>query len=218
MLTTLTMKIESLATHPDRAGRYTLRLEDGSVLRLYRQTLESFPLYKGAELTPSELDDLYKAAGEMSAKMRAVRIVAASAVSKADLERRLIQKGEDKEQAKQAVQWMSELELIDDRDTAQQIVNRCIRKGYGAARAKQALYEKRIPKEYWDDVLSDYPDQSRHILAFLRTRLGDSRDKKDIQKATGSLLQRGHSYLDIQRCLRQICEDDEYLEDNEWQT
>lgn len=207
------MKIESLASRPDRAGRYTLRFEDGSVLRLYRQTLEEFPLYKGADLSPEEMDALCKAAGEMSAKMRAVRIVAASAVSKGDLERRLIQKGEDKLQAKQAVQWMSELNLIDDRNTAEQIVNRCVGKGYGIARAKQALYEKRIPKEYWDDALADYPDQSEHILAFLQTRLGNSQDKKDVQKAINGLLQRGHSYSAIRQGLQQISADDEYLED-----
>jgi regulatory protein len=104
----------------------------------------------------------------MSAKMRAVRIVSASSVSKRDLEYRLVQKGEDPKQAKQAVEWMSDLNLLDDARTAEQIVDRCIRKGYGLTRAKQALYEKRIPKEFWADALADYPDQTDKILEFLR--------------------------------------------------
>ena len=76
------MRIEYLKTAPDRSGRYTLRFEDGSTLRLYRQTIEDFGLYPGLELSEEDASRLKAAAGEMSAKMRAVRIVAASSVSK----------------------------------------------------------------------------------------------------------------------------------------
>ena len=96
----------------DRAGRFRVVLEDDSVLRLYRQTIQDFSIYTGAELSNSDLQRLQTAAGEMSAKMRAMRIVAASNVSKGDLEYRLIQKGETPNQAKAAVDWMRELALI----------------------------------------------------------------------------------------------------------
>ena len=52
-----------------------MRFADGSSMRLYRQTVEDFGLYAGKELSEDELKSLRKAAGEMSAKMRAVRIV-----------------------------------------------------------------------------------------------------------------------------------------------
>ena len=165
------MKINSVASQPDRAGRHTVRFEDGLTMRLYRQTVEDFGLYSGKELTDEQMKDLRKAAGEMSAKMRAVRIVSASSVSKRDLEYRLIHKGEDPKQAKQAVEWMSDLNLLDDAKTAQQIVERCIRKGYGRSRAKQALYEKRIPREFWEEALADYPDQTIHHITLLNTQI-----------------------------------------------
>ena len=84
-----------------------MRFEDGTSMRLYRQTVEDFGLYAGKELTDDQMKDLRKAAGEMSAKMRAVRIVSASNVSKRDLEYRLVHKGEDPMQAKQAVERKS---------------------------------------------------------------------------------------------------------------
>ena len=157
------MRIESVKTSPDRAGRYWVTFEIGEKLPLYRQTVEDFALYAGKELNDQEWETLQSAAGAMSAKMRAVRIVAASSVSKKDLKQRLIQKGEDPGQAAEAVAWMEELHLVDDRNTAEQIVHSCISKGYGAARAKQALYEKRIPLVVWEDALRDYPDQSDEI-------------------------------------------------------
>ena len=190
-----------------------MRFEDGSTMRLYRQTVQDFSLYSGKELDEEEMAALEKAAGEMSAKMRAVRIVSASSVSKRDLEHRLIQKGEDPGQAKQAVAWMSDLNLLDDAKTAEQIVDRCIRKGYGLSRAKQALYEKRIPKEFWEDALAEYPDQMDRIVEFLRSRLSEDADERDVRRATDALLRRGHSYQEIRKAMQKLQYDEDFQED-----
>ncbi|MBE6983689.1 MAG: hypothetical protein E7435_05340 [Ruminococcaceae bacterium] len=193
------MKIESVASQPDRAGRYKVCFEDGTAMRLYRQTVEDFGLYAGRELTDEEFGRLSEAAGQMSAKMRAVRIISASGVTKKELEHRLIQKGEDPVQAKEAVAWLSEMDLIDDEKTARQIVERCIAKGYGLARAKQALYEKRVPKHLWEDALADYPDQEGHILSYLENHPEIREDRKARDRAINALLRRGHSYSEIRR-------------------
>ena len=207
------MKIDSVASQPDRAGRHAVRFDDGSSMRLYRQTVEDFGLYSGKELSEEAFAALKEAAGEMSAKMRAVRIVSASSVSKRDLEYRLIHKGEDPKQAKEAVQWMSDLNLLDDAKTAEQIVNRCIHKGYGLTRAKQALYEKRIPKEFWEDALADYPDQTEKITEFLRSRLKEGYEERDVRKATDALLRRGHSYQEIRRALQSFSRNEDFWEE-----
>ena len=198
------MRIEQLSTKPDRAGRYQVRFEGGTTMRLYRQTVEDFGLYAGLELTGEQMGALRDAAGQMSARMRAVRIVTASNVSRDDLRSRLVRKGEDPREAEDAVRWMEELSLVDDRETAAQIVRNCAAKGYGIARAKQALYEKRIPKEYWEEALEDWPDQSEKILSFLRSRLGPEPDERDRKRAMDALLRRGHSYGDIRQAMRQL--------------
>lgn len=203
------MKVESLKTSPDRAGRYWVTFDDGSKMGLYRQTVEDFALYSGKELDEQEAESLRTAAGQMSAKMRAVRIVSAASVSRRDLEARLVRKGEDPQQAKEAVAWMEDLHLVDDRATAEQVVSSCISKGYGLARAKQALYEKRIPKEYWDEALADYPDQTEKITAFLKSRLDADSDEKQIRRAVDALIRRGHSYGTIRRALDALSFDTE---------
>lgn len=201
------MRIKLLKTTPDRAGRYYVLFEDESFMRLYRQSVEDFGLYTGKELTESELASLREHAGKISAKMRAVRIVSASSVSKKDLQQRLVRKGEDPEQAREAVAWMSELNLLDDAKVAEQVVNRCISKGYGLARAKQALYEKKIPKQYWDEALADYPQQEEKIRDFLQARLDEDSDAKDVKKAVDALLRRGHSYGTIKKVLSRLTPD-----------
>lgn len=203
------MKVESLKTSPDRAGRYWVTFDDGSKMGLYRQTVEDFALYSGKELDEQEAEALRTAAGQMSAKMRAVRIVSVASVSRRDLEARLVRKGEDPQQAKEAVVWMEDLHLVDDRATAEQVVSSCISKGYGLARAKQALYEKRIPKEYWDEALADYPDQTEKITAFLKSRLVADSDEKQVRRAVDALIRRGHSYWTIRRALDALSFDTE---------
>ena len=203
------MKVESLKTAPDRAGRYWVTFDDGSKMGLYRQTVEDFALYSGKELDEQEAEALRTAAGQMSAKMRAVRIVSAASGSRRDLEARLVRKGENPQQAKEAVAWMEDLHLVDDRATAEQVVSSCISKGYGLMRAKQALYEKRIPKEYWDEVLADYPDQTEKITAFLKSRLDADFDEKQVRRAVDALIRRGHSYGTIRRALDALSFDTE---------
>ena len=184
------MKIESVSQKADRAGQYYLKLSDGCVLRLYPQTVAEFHLYAGRELEAEELEALRQAAGAVSAKMRAVRIVSASAVSARDLERRLRRKGETEADAQAAVAWMEELQLVDDLDTARQLVRRGLARGYGPGRLRQMLYEKQIPKTLWDQVLED-------------RRLSPEPDRKELQKTIDALLRRGFAWQDIRRCLAQ---------------
>lgn len=204
MPTISAMRIDSLKNAPDRAGRFWVTFSDGTRLGLYRQTVEDFGLYPGKELDDEEFARLGVEAGKMSAKMRAVRIVSASSVSKRDLQQRLVRKGEDPEQAKAAVEWMSDLHLVDDRATAEQVVRSCIYKGYGLQRAKQALYEKQIPKAYWDEVLENYPDQTEKIQDFLRARLYADSDEKQKKRAIDALIRRGYSYGAIKKAMESL--------------
>ena len=203
------MRIDLLKTTPDRAGRYAVHFSDGNVMRLYRQTVEDFGLYSGKELSDEEMESLLESAGQMSAKMRAVRIVSASSVTKGDLEQRLIHKGEDPQQAKEAVQWMSDLNLLDDSRVAEQVVQRCISRGYGLQRAKQALYEKKVPKQFWDVALADYPNQLEKIVDFLRAHLGDEYDQRELKRTVDALMRRGHSYAVIRKALNRLQLDQE---------
>ncbi|MBQ8236968.1 MAG: RecX family transcriptional regulator [Oscillospiraceae bacterium] len=198
------MRIDLLKTTPDRAGRYLVKFSDDTTMRLYRQTVEDFGLYSGRELTDSEMENLREAAGQMSAKMRAVRIVSASSVTKGDLEQRLVHKGEDPKQAKEAVRWMADLDLLDDAEVARQVVRKCVSRGYGPTRAKQMLYEKKVPRQYWEEALADYPDMQEQIADFLRGRLGDDPDEKDMKRAIDAALRRGHNYSQIRRALNSL--------------
>lgn len=201
-----------------QSKRVKLLFDDDTVLKTQPYLIADLGLYSGMELSESDYQALLAAAGKASAKTRAVRIVAAAGVSEKELQKRLVQKGENTQDAEEAVGWLKELHLLDDRETARQLAAGAARKGYGRARIKNILYEKGIPQEYWADALDTVPEMDDAIDRFLARRWqGTDPDEKEIKKAVDALIRRGHSWKDIQSGLRRYRADlelEENLEDD----
>lgn len=196
------MKLEKIEPL-DSPNYLRLIFEDGKRLKAPAFKVVELGLTPGAEVTPEVFLALENAQSLASCKERAVRILTASGLSKKELQKRLVQKGESEEDAEAAVAWLEELHLIDDLETAKQLVRSACLRGYGAARAKSILYEKGIPKELWDEALEELPEMDGAIDTFLRRKLdGRTLDAKQIKKTVDALLRRGHSYHDIQAGLR----------------
>ena len=196
------MKLEKLEPL-DSPNYLRLIFEDGKRLKAPAFKVVELGLTPGAEVTPEVFLALENAQSLASCKERAVRILTASGLSKKELQKRLVQKGESGEDAEATVAWLEELHLIDDLETAKQLVRSACLRGYGAARAKSILYEKGIPKELWDEALAELSEMDGAIDTFLRRKLdGRTLDAKQIKKTVDALLRRGHSYHDIQAGLR----------------
>ena len=185
-------------------GKTVVIFEDGRTRKYLPQTVQDQGLYPGRCLSESELSALEEANSALSAKQRAVRIISASAVSKGDLQRRLTQKGENPEDAKNAVEWLSDLNLLDDAETARQIVSRGVARGYGAERIRQMLYEKRIPRQYWEEALETMPDMSEALMTFLEKRLGAEPDEKQVRSAAAAAIRRGYTWSQVREALEKL--------------
>ncbi len=196
------MRIEALIQSARPGGRLRIRFADGSTLAVLPSVAADFGLCTGDDLTDEQLSALRAAAAEASAKARAVRIISTTGVTKRDLERRLVQKGESAENAKNAVDWLDEMKLLDDREVARQIVQRGAAKGYGAARIRQMLYEKQVPRRYWDEALAQMPEMRDALDRFLEKKLGGSTDRADVDKAIQAAARRGYSWSEIRAALQ----------------
>lgn len=197
------MRIECLREPERKGGRWTVFFTGGQRLRLPPSVVGDFGLRAGLELTAEEMSRLKEASAEASAKERAVRIVSASSVTQKELRRRLVQKGESEENAEAAVSWLSGLNLLDDLETAKQLVRSAGRKGYGRARAKQILYQKGVDRSLWDEALEELPEPDGAIDRFLASRFrGESPDRQAVKRAADALLRRGHGWGDIRAALR----------------
>lgn len=200
-----------------QSGRVKLVFDDETVLKTQPYLVAELGLYTGQTLSEEEYRALLDAAGQASAKSRAVRIIAASSVSEKQLQKRLVQKGEQQTDAQQAVAWLKELHLLDDSETARQLVASAVQKGYGKSRIKSILYEKGIPQELWEQALSQLPEMDEAIDRFLARRWqGQTPDEKETKRTVDALIRRGHSWQDIQAGLRRYqaqCPLEEFMED-----
>ena len=206
------MRVEAIEPTRSPQGKLRVRFDSGESLLMLPAAIAELGLYAGMELPDAAMDSIKETGGAASAKERAVRIVSAASVTKKELRHRLVQKGETEEHADEAVKWLSELHLLDDRQTAAQIVRSGAARGYGAARIRQMLYEKRVPRELWDEALELLPPQDDAIDTFLQRRFrGNTPDRAEIKRATDALLRRGHSWEDIRRALSRYTSEEEFF-------
>ncbi len=207
------MKIEAIEATRSPVGKLRLCFGDGSSLMVYPGVIAELGLYAGMELPHGALVSIRDSAAEAAARERAVRIISASSVTEKELHRRLKQKGEQEEQARRAVDWLKELNLLDDRRAAEAVVARGIAKGYGEAGLRQMLSEKGVPRELWQEVLEELPPPHEGIRCFLMKRFrGKAPDQKEQKRATDALLRRGHRWSDIRRVMEEFTSVDEDAE------
>ena len=96
------MKITGITQSKKSADRYYVSLENGMELRVNVALIADYSLYTGRDLTDSEFEALEKSAGQFAAKSRALKMINARALSKAELQEKLLQKGETEENAAMA--------------------------------------------------------------------------------------------------------------------
>ena len=85
---------------------------------------------------------------------------------------------------------------------ARRIAQRCVDRGYGPGRVRQELYQKGIPREYWEEALAMVPDMSGAIDRFVEQKLrGREPDQKELQRVIGALQRRGYGWEEIRSAL-----------------
>lgn len=210
------MRLLSIQELP-QSGRVKLVFDDETVLKTQPYLLADFGLYSGMELSEEDYQALLAAAGKASARARAVRIVAAAGVSERELQKRLVQKGEEAADAKEAVGWLKELHLLDDGETARQLVASARRqRPMAKAASKISCMRRGSPGILGRRACRPPGDGRCHRPRFLARRWqGKDPDDKEVKRTVDALIRRGHSWKDIQAGLRRYRADLELEENTE---
>lgn len=208
-------KLISITPLTGDSGRCRLAFDDGTVLKTAVSVAADQQLYPGKTLDEAAWQALREAVEAAGARLRAVRIVSAAAVSEKELCRRLERKGERPEHAAAATAWLRELGAVDDARLAQSLVRRAAAKGYGPARIRQELAAKGVPRAHWDAALASLPAADGAIDRYLAQKTGGvPPDRAQQKKLIDALRRRGHSWADIQAGLRRLSEQE--LEFENW--
>ena len=137
-------------------------------------------------------------------KNKALRLLDRRDFSRAELIKKLVEKGEAQADAEAVVARLNELGVVDDRRYAALVVRQYAGKGYGARRVRAELLRRGVPRELLDAALEEMPAQDDALLTLLRRKLGDSFDRADVKRATDALARKGYGWDEIGAALQRL--------------
>ena len=137
-------------------------------------------------------------------KTKALRMLDRRDYSRAELVKKLVEKGESPEDAEAVANRLAELGVVDDKRYAALVVRQYAGKGYGERRVRMELQRRGVPRELLDEALAEMPAQDDALLTLLRRKLGDSFDRADIKRATDALARKGYGWDEIASALQRL--------------
>ena len=132
---------------------------------------------------------------ETTAKSKALALLNKRDYSRGELLRKLTEKGFDQQEAVEAVDRLVELRLVCDENYAARVVRHYAAKGFGAARIREELRRRYLPRELWEDALSQLDGGDEAALAVLRAKLKSADPTPDeLRRAADAVRRRGYSW------------------------
>lgn len=224
------MKIAKLEPSQHKPGRWLVWFEDGPLLRVGEGDVVSLSLYAGKELDEQEAAALTAAAEHSKLNERAVELLSARAMSRKELveklsvpPRRRKKAGEQEREpdpelldrqrealrasAEEIADYMEQLGLLNDREYGKAVVRHYAAKGFGARKIRDELYRRGVPREYWDEALSELSEcddgggESR-LDELVRKKLrGVELTRENLKKTSDYLTRRGFGWEEISAAL-----------------
>lgn len=177
-------------------------LEGGDLLRITEGELLRFNLFVGLDIDAGTVVELKRSGERSETRVRAANMISSRPLSRAELVKKLREKGVLEQDAVDAADWLEEIGALSDRDYAAMLVRHYSAAGYGRARLRDELYRRGVPRELWDEVLEE-TDDAREVIArvIAQKTKGRTLDEKGRKRLFDMLLRRGFSYSDVRAAL-----------------
>ena len=188
-------------------GRLTVTFEDGSEVKTTLGTVTDLRLFSGRDMKDELYEEFLLSSRRSLARERALEILSRRSMSRYELKKKLIEKGEDEDIAEYCAAWLADNGLINDESYAQALGRHYAAKGFGPGRLKAELSKRGIDREIWEDTLESMPVNEAKIDKFIAARLKDPTDREQVRKVSAALFRRGHSWDEIRAALSRFeCE------------
>ena len=201
------MRIDELKESQRKKGRFLVKLENGDILRVTEEEILRFGLRAGMELDTEALETLQASARTSSARVTAANIIGSRALSKKELTRRLVKKGNEEADAQAAADWLEDIGAVNDASYAASLVRHYGGKGYGPARVREELRRRGVDRELWDEALEEMPETAEILDQLIQKRCkGDLSDPKERKRTCDALMRRGFSWSEVKAAMGRYAE------------
>ena len=228
------MIIQNLEPSKHKEGRWLVWLEDGSIVRLGEGDVVSLGLYAGKELSVAEGEALAAAEARSKLMERAVGLLALRPMSRKELLDKLCALPRPKKekypydklddepdsealqnrreallaQAEAVADRLTDLGLLNDTEYARTVARHYAGKGYGPRKLRDELYRRGVPREHWEDALSELEPDDSQIDKLARQKLrGAEPTRENLKKVSDYLARRGYCWEEISSALERIREE-----------
>ena len=201
------MRIDELKESQRKKGRFLVKLENGDILRVTEEEILRFGLRAGMELDTEALETLQASARTSSARVTAANIIGSRALSKKELTRRLVKKGNEEADAQAAADWLEDIGAVNDASYAASLVRHYGGKGYGPARVREELRRRGVDRELWDAALEEMPASDEILDQLIQKRCrGDLSDPKERKRTCDALMRRGFGWSEVRAAMSRYAE------------
>lgn len=143
-----------------------------------------------------------------AARDAALRALSRRGYSVGELRRKL-EAGFDEAETEEALQWLTELRYLNDREYARGLAAHCVSKGYGLRRCERMLRDRLVDAEAIEEALADYPAPEGRVDELLRRYAkSENPEPRERQRLTGLLLRRGFDWDEIRDGLNRLGAED----------
>lgn len=141
------------------------------------------------------------------AKDKALRLLEFRSHSEHELKQKLMRGGAEKEDIEKILDFCRRYKFVDDESYALRKAKDLRNlKRYGKRRIEQELYAKGISRENISLALEeiDFDDDEDILYPLVRKKLGNSLEKKSIDRAIRYFIYRGYDIGNIKNCIERI--------------
>lgn len=199
------MRIERVEPSKHKKNRILVFLEGGQLLKITENELLHYDLRPGADLPEETVEELKKSAQASQMKARGAQLTGSRMLSKKQVVEHLTRRGGDRAAAEDTARWLEELGAVDEAAYGAAIIRHYSAAGYGPGRIRQELNHRGIPRDLWEELLSQMPPAEEAAERYLRARCRNKTvDEALLRKLSAALQRRGFSWQDIQASLRRL--------------
>ena len=185
-------------------GRFTVAFDSSETLLSTLDVVTDARLYAGMELDEEAFEELKRSSSKALDRQKALEMLSRRPYSRRELKDKLLRSGKDEQRAEDCVAWLAERGFLDDGEYAGAVARHYTAKGYGTGRVKSELRRRGIGRELMDETLSELPENTEKLDAFIARRLDDPSDRDSVRKLSAALFRRGYSWEEIRAALRRF--------------
>lgn len=189
---------------PTKLGLYAIFSSEGYLFSIDDKAMEQCGLQEGSSLSDEELSCIESKSDTWKAKERGMRLIARRAHGAGELRDKLLRQ-HDIYSADKVVQYLLELELLDDKSFARMRAEYLAENGKSLREIRDRLYQAGVSRNDIDEALESLDlDETEIAESVMRKAYATKLEMGEWEKVFAAMARRGFQHESVKKAARRI--------------